>query len=62
MPRTFLNSDCIVLSIFMIQCCIIICVILCIGRYILVAIKLQFSCIANKIVVILHFIYVFSCY
>ena len=49
MPRTFLNSDCIVLSIFMIQCCIIICVILCTGRYILVEIKLQFSCIAIKL-------------
>ena len=46
MPRTFLNSDCIVLSIFLIQCCIIICVTLCIGCYILVEIKLKFSCIA----------------
>ena len=49
MPRTFLNSDCIVLIIFMIQCCIIICVIFCIGRYILVEIKLQCSCIAIKL-------------
>ena len=49
MPRTFLNSECIVLGIFMIQCCIIICVILCIGRYILVETKLQFSCIAIKL-------------
>ena len=45
MPRTFLKSDCI----FIIQCCIIIYVILCIGRYILVEIKLQFSCIAIKL-------------
>ena len=49
MPRTILNSDCIVLIIFMIQCCIIICVIFCIGRYILVEIKLQCSCIAIKL-------------
>ena len=49
MPRTFLKSDCIVLIIFMIQCCIIICVIFCIGRYILVEIKLQCSCIAIKL-------------
>ena len=49
MPRTFLNSDCIVSSIFLIQCCIIICVILCIGCYILVEIKLQFPCIAIKL-------------
>ena len=49
MPRTFLNSDCIVLIIFKIQCCIIICVIFCIGRYILVEIKLQCSCIAIKL-------------
>ena len=49
MPRPFLNSDCIVLIIFLIQCCIIICVILCTGRYTLVEIKLQFSCIAIKL-------------
>ena len=49
MPRTFLSSDCIVLIIVMIQCCIIICVIFCIGRYILVEIKLQCSCIAIKL-------------
>ena len=49
MPRTFLNSDCIVFSIFLIQCYSIICVTLCIGRYILVEIKLQFSCIAVKL-------------
>ena len=49
MPRTILNSDCIVLIIFMIQSCIIICVIFCIGRYILVEIKLQCSCIAIKL-------------
>ena len=48
MPRTFLNSDCIVFSIFIIQCYSIICVTLCIGNYILVEIKLQFSCIAVK--------------
>ena len=48
MPRTFLSSDCIVLIIVMIHCCIIICVIFCIGRYILVEIKLQSSCIAIK--------------
>ena len=49
MPRTFLSSDCIVLIIVIIQCCIIICVIFCIGRYILVEIKLQCSCIAIKL-------------
>ena len=49
MPRTFLSSDCIVLIIVMIQCCIIICVIFCIGCYILVEIKLQCSCIAIKL-------------
>ena len=49
MPRTFLSSDCIVLIIVMIHCCIIICVIFCIGRYILVEIKLQCSCIAIKL-------------
>ena len=49
MPRTFLSSDCIVLIIVMIQCCIIICVIFCIGHYILVEIKLQCSCIAIKL-------------
>ena len=46
MPRTFLNS---LFSICLIQCYSIICVTLCIGRYILVEIKLQFSCIAVKL-------------
>ena len=49
MPRTFLNSDCIVFNIFLIQCYSIICVTLYIGHYILVEIKLQFSCIAVKL-------------
>ena len=49
MPRTFLYSDSIVFSIFLIQCYSISCVTLCIGRYIFVEIKLQFSCIAVKL-------------
>ena len=49
MPRTFLISDCIVFSIFLIPCYSFICVTLCIGSYILVEIKLQLSCIAIKL-------------